>query len=164
MDQNPFAVLTLVAAPAILTNAMSVLALGSGNRMGRVIDRFREILKEVKELEAGSALYRLRLLQMDRLQQRARFLITAMKAFFTALGSFAATTVIAIVGAAVTALASEGVVKITAALALTVGLFGVGNLLFGCVLLVRDSRLAIANLSEDADQLRSESGKPAPPP
>ena len=162
MENNPFAVLTLVAAPAILTNAMSVLALGSGNRVGRVLDRFRELLREIRQLESGSALYRLRRLQLDRLQLRAGYLIRAMKASFAALGSFAATTVVAIVGAAISALGSPGFSRVVAAAALAVGVFGVGNLLFGCVLLVRDSRLAIATLSEDADQLRDEPPK-APP-
>ena len=38
---NPFAVLTAIVAPAILTNASSVLALGTSNRLGRVVDRTR---------------------------------------------------------------------------------------------------------------------------
>ena len=36
---NPFAVLTFIAAPAILTNASSVMALGTSNRFARAIDR-----------------------------------------------------------------------------------------------------------------------------
>ncbi|HZE99006.1 MAG TPA: DUF2721 domain-containing protein [Planctomycetota bacterium] len=156
MDNNPFAVLTLVAAPAILTNAMSVLALGSGNRAGRVMDRFREIMKELKALEPGSEVHAMKLRQLDRLQQRARYLNTAMKAFFTALGSFAATTVVAIVGGAFAEAASRTAVRVSGAVALSVGAFAVGNLVFGCVLLVRDSRLAIANLTEDADLIRSQ--------
>ena len=36
---NPFAVLTAVVAPAILTNACSVLALGTSNRLARVVAR-----------------------------------------------------------------------------------------------------------------------------
>ncbi len=34
---NPFAILTAIVAPAILTNACSVLALGTSNRLGRVV-------------------------------------------------------------------------------------------------------------------------------
>ena len=40
---NPFAVLTAIVAPAILTNASSVLALGTSNRLGRVVDRTRVV-------------------------------------------------------------------------------------------------------------------------
>jgi hypothetical protein len=39
LNDNPFAVLTAVVAPAILTNASSVLSLGTGNRIARVVDR-----------------------------------------------------------------------------------------------------------------------------
>ncbi len=41
IGSNPFAVLTAVVAPAILTNASSVLALGTSNRLARVVDRTR---------------------------------------------------------------------------------------------------------------------------
>jgi hypothetical protein len=160
MEHNPFAVLTLVVAPAILTNAMSILALGCGNRVGRVLDRFRELLRELKVLTPGTSLHRLRLGQVDRLQLRARYLITAMKAFFTALGAFAATTIVAIFGAAFSALGLTGAARIAATAALAVGVFGVGNLILGCVVLVRDSRLAITTLAEDAELLRAESGAP----
>jgi len=40
---NPFGVLTSVVAPAILTNACSVLALGTSNRLARVVDRTRVV-------------------------------------------------------------------------------------------------------------------------
>lgn len=40
---NPFAALTIVAAPAILTNASSVLCLVTGSRLARVMDRARAV-------------------------------------------------------------------------------------------------------------------------
>jgi hypothetical protein len=43
ITDNPFAVLTLIAAPAVFTNASSVLALGTGNRLARVVDRTRPL-------------------------------------------------------------------------------------------------------------------------
>src|SRR5579872_2604204 len=45
VTDNPFAVLTLIAAPAVFTNASSVLSLGTGNRLARVVDRTRELGK-----------------------------------------------------------------------------------------------------------------------
>ena len=36
---DPFSILTIVVAPAVLTNASSVLALGTNNRLARVADR-----------------------------------------------------------------------------------------------------------------------------
>jgi hypothetical protein len=37
ISTNPFAVLTLISAPAVLTNASCVLLFGTGNRYGRAI-------------------------------------------------------------------------------------------------------------------------------
>ena len=44
---NPFAALTIVVAPAILTNASSVLCLGTANRLARVVDRTRVVSAEL---------------------------------------------------------------------------------------------------------------------
>ena len=44
---NPFAALSLNVAPAILTNAFSVLAMSTGNRPARAADRGRELLRLV---------------------------------------------------------------------------------------------------------------------
>ena len=47
LGSNPFGVLTSVVAPAILTNACSVLALGTSNRLARVVDRTRVVAGEL---------------------------------------------------------------------------------------------------------------------
>src|SRR5712692_7320698 len=43
---NPLAVLTLIGAPAVFTNASSVLVLGTGNRLARVVDRTRYLAQQ----------------------------------------------------------------------------------------------------------------------
>jgi len=48
---NPFAVLTAVVAPAVLTNASSVLSLGTANRIGRIVDRTRILTAELRQLD-----------------------------------------------------------------------------------------------------------------
>ena len=50
---NPFAILTFISAPAVLTNASCVLLFGTGNRYGRAIDRMHELYEAV---ESGSKL------------------------------------------------------------------------------------------------------------
>src|SRR6202790_4618608 len=52
---NPFAVLTAVVAPAILTNACSVLALGTSNRLARVVDPARVVARELAAIEPGGS-------------------------------------------------------------------------------------------------------------
>ena len=154
MQDNPFAAMTFIVAPAILTNAMSVLALGSGNRLARALDRFRELAREVEK--AGGPVDPARARRLDRLQRRARCLLRAMQAFFRALGSFAGTTLVAIVGAALASFGYAPASRGAAWLGLAVGSFGVLNLLWGCVLLVRDTRLAVAGLDEEAELLRAK--------
>src|SRR6266536_1293544 len=81
LTDNPFAVLTAVVAPAILTNASSVLCLGTGNRMARVVDRTRVIAAELASLEGGSSEYQVRVRQLERLQLRAQLLLKALRTF-----------------------------------------------------------------------------------
>src|SRR3954468_11632326 len=52
LETNPFAILTFIAAPAILTNASSVLALGTSNRFARTIDRMRAMIR-ILDQKAG---------------------------------------------------------------------------------------------------------------
>ena len=40
---NPFAALTFIAAPALLTNTSSLLLLGTSNRLARAVDRVRAL-------------------------------------------------------------------------------------------------------------------------
>jgi len=48
MDSNPFAILSLIVAPAILTNATSVLVMSTSNRLARGVDRARELSKQLE--------------------------------------------------------------------------------------------------------------------
>src|SRR5690606_2874620 len=97
---NPFAVLTAVVAPAVLTNACSVLCLGTGNRIARVVDRSRIVAKELAGLARDSAENTHWETQLALLQQRAKRLFWALRLLYGALGSFATAALIAIVGAA----------------------------------------------------------------
>src|SRR6185436_3852228 len=90
LTDSPFAVLTTVVAPAILTNASSVLCLGTGNRLARVVDRTRVITTEISALEPTSEDYRFRIRQLERLDMRAQLLYRALRILYASLGAFAA--------------------------------------------------------------------------
>jgi hypothetical protein len=64
-NENPFAVMTLIAAPAIVTNAASVLTLGTGNRLARVVDRSRGLAKILHDLDLYSHDYEVRKRQLE---------------------------------------------------------------------------------------------------
>ena len=51
---DPFSILTVVVAPAVLTNASSVLALGTNNRLARVADRSHIVTAQLAKLEPGA--------------------------------------------------------------------------------------------------------------
>src|SRR5439155_11507520 len=91
VPDNPLAVLTLIAAPAVFTNASSVLALGTGNRLARVVDRTRQLTNQLRDPKSQNrSETEMDLRQINRLEQRADRLVRAMGCFYTAIGSFAA--------------------------------------------------------------------------
>jgi hypothetical protein len=148
--ENPFAVLTAVVAPAILTNACSVLSLGTANRVARVVDRTRVIsdfdaIRDPKHQDHEH--YRS---QLDRLQVRGRLLFRALRLFYFALGAFAASALIAVIGSALTALELDRSFHIGAVVGLGIGAVAVACLATGCALMVRETKLAIESMEEAA--------------
>ena len=79
---DPFSILTVVVAPAVLTNASSVLALGTNNRLARVADRAHVIAAQLAGTKdhAGSAA------ELAVLQTRAELLLRALRCFYSGLG------------------------------------------------------------------------------
>lgn len=154
MTDNPFAVLTAVVAPAILTNASSVLCLGTSNRIARVVDRTRVVAAEIVSFEAGSAEYLLRVNQLERLQARSQLLFRALRITYASLGSFAAAALISVIGSAMAFYELKIVFQAAAVAGLAIGAFGVAGLVFGCVLMVQETRLALQNISEEAEFAR----------
>lgn len=148
--ENPFAVLTAVVAPAILTNACSVLSLGTANRVARVVDRTRVINASLDALDPKHADRSYYVRQLERLDVRGQLLVRALRLFYLALGGFAASALIAVVGSALTAYDMVLSFQIAAGVGLAVGVTAVACLVTGCALMVRETKLAIDNMSEAA--------------
>jgi hypothetical protein len=148
---NPFAVLTAIVAPAVLTNACSVLALGTGNRIARVVDRTRLVGQELGSMRSGSVEYRSHLVQLEDLQARAQFLLRALRLFYASLGAFAAAALISVLGSALAFYDWQLAFKAAAAAGLGAGVFAVGGVVAGCSLLMREVRLAIKTTTEEAE-------------
>ena len=157
---NPFAVLTAVVAPAILTNASSVLALGTSNRLARVVDRTRVVAKELAALEPGAPHHQSWAAQLERLQVRAQLLVKALRAFYLSLGLFATAALVSVVGSLVTYYSQKFLFGLTAGLALLTGAIAVVGLATGCALMVHETRLAVQNLAEEAKIQTSPSRAP----
>jgi hypothetical protein len=152
---NPFAVLTAVVAPAILTNACSVLALGTSNRLARVVDRTRVVARELAALEPGDSShsqsdYGSWAAQLTGLQARTRLLVKALRVIYGSLGLFATAALVSVVGSIVTYYGQRVLFQVTAGLALLAGAVAVVGLASGCALMVHETRIAVDNLAEEA--------------
>jgi len=154
--ESPFAVLTLIAAPAVFTNASSVLALGTGNRLARVVDRTRQLARELHGgAEAHAEVRDLWVRHLSRLEQRGNLLVRAMSFFYTSIGCFAAASVVSILGASVVSTSYKWPFEVIVAISFVAGVVGFIGLAVGCSLLVNETRLALRSLSEEAELARS---------
>jgi hypothetical protein len=147
---NALAVLTAMITPAVLISACGALIFSTGTRLGRVIDRVRFLAAKFEELarnpEADEmAADRRSLLfgQLDRQMSRARLIQRAMVAFYTALGTFVATTVAIAV--------TSSVARNFTWIGVVLGLAGAMFMLYGSVLLIIESRLALAAVLSEMD-------------
>ena len=148
---NPLAVLTGVVAPAVLTNACSVLALGTGNRIARVVDRTRVVSAQFAALAPGSAEHDAHIRQLERLRVRAHLLLRALRLFYAALGSFASAALISVVGAGLAVLDQRAAFHVSAIIGLVAGTLAAAALVIGCTLMVGETRLALQSITEEAE-------------
>jgi len=151
LGNNPFAVLTAIVAPAILTNASSVLALGTSNRLGRVVDRTRVVYGDLAATVPGSVEHKEWTGQLASLRVRAQMLLTALRLFYAALGFFAASALVS-VGGSIAAFYGERLwFEVAAGLAVLTGASAVVGLAVGCTLMVHETRLAVQSLAAEAE-------------
>lgn len=154
---NPFALLTFIAAPAILTNASSVMGLGTSNRFARAVDRVRSLSAAIRnDPDPQSAASQLAQRQLHSVQRRALLLVRALSAFYVSVGSFAGASLVSLLGAAFVMLGHGVLRSIALALAFCAGVAGVGGLVVGCGLLVMETRLTLRILSEEIRALTPE--------
>jgi hypothetical protein len=149
--ENPFAIITLIAAPAVFTNASSVLALGTGNRLARVVDRTRYLARELHSGSERDESTRLWVNHLSRLQKRGALLVRAMSFFYGSIGAFAAASLVSILGASLAGSGSRYSFAASEAISFIAGAVGFVGLVVGCALLVRETRLALLTVSEEAE-------------
>lgn len=171
-DSNPFEVLSLFVAPAILTNAASLLTMSTANRLARAVDRARELAKQLEnaaDLTTPAAVRRLT--ELTSAEQRATLLVTSLQRFYVAMGGFALATLVSLVGAVLAPVAGEVVVASLEVAGVAAAVVAVGGLVQGSITLVRETRIALNVLQERAAQIQSRAafdasidrGGPLPP-
>ncbi len=158
LTNNPFAVLTFIAAPAILTNATSVLAMSTINRMLRTRDRMHELLKE--SADPATSQEPQFVAKANRVEQQAVLLLSALRWIYVALGAFAAASLVTLLGALVGEWGHESLIRAIIGVGLLLGFVGVGGLMGGCVHLFHATQLSLVNIREEVALIRVRRERP----
>lgn len=152
---NPLAILTFIAAPAVLTNATSVLAMSTSNRFGRNVDRSRALIKILEDPALPPDERTVHRQLLDWLEDRLAMLMRAMSLFYFSIGCFAAGSLTSLLGAIVAPTNHPYVLSVVLGVALLAGVAGLCGLIWGGALLVRETRLALATIRREMRMYRA---------
>lgn len=160
-QSNPFAVLSLIVAPAILTNASSVLAMSTSNRLARAVDRARELARQLEDTthpdpspDEESRESARRLHELSATEDRAVLLMRVLQSFYVSLGGFAVAVLSSLLGAVISLFRGGYVTGFLEVVAVAAGALAVGSLVRGSALLVRETSIAVGILHERAESAR----------
>ena len=155
-DANPFAVLSLIVAPAILTNAVSVLIMSTSTRLARAVDRARELSVYLEGAnDPGAVDSDRRLGELTATEKRAMLLLRALRHYYASLGGFALATLLSLLGAVLVSLGASVVVPALEVLAVSTGVIAVTTLVVGSLSLVHETRIAVHVLRAGASDIRA---------
>jgi hypothetical protein len=154
--------LTAMVTPTLLISATGSLVLSTSTRLGRVVDRVRELEKRLSELileedHSKIPLYEQRLDTivnlLDKVTSRARILQQAMSYFYYGLGFFILTSVTIALAAFFTQYRW---------IPIPVGVVGIFFLFIGGILMLKETRMATATINVEMDFTWTLANKVAP--
>jgi hypothetical protein len=143
--------LTAMVTPTLLISATGSLVLSTSTRLGRVIDRVRELEVRLSELiltedKTIIPLYEKRLDTvvhlLDKVTSRARILQKAMGAFYYGLGFFILTSV---------TIAVAAFFNTYRWIPIPVGITGIFFLFYGSIQMLRETRMATETVNAEMD-------------
>jgi threonine dehydratase len=155
MAQTPLELLTAIAAPALITNASSVLVLSTSNRFARAVDRSRTVAANLAKALPDADDRKWLAKEHGVATQRTRTLVRALTSFYLAVGSFAFGSFAGLVGTGLATLGREGLEPLATAVALIAVTIGTLAIAAGAALLVHETQLAIRGLALEANGLRA---------
>ncbi len=147
--------LTAMVTPTLLISATGSLVLSTSTRLGRVIDRVRELERRLNELilvenKDDVPLFDKRIDTvvnlLDKVTSRARILQKALGAFYYGLSFFMLTSVTI----AIVALASN-VFRSYRWMPIPIGVIGILCLFYGAMLMLRETRMATVTVNSEMD-------------
>lgn len=143
--------LTAMVTPALLISATGSLVLSTSTRLGRVVDRVRQLEERLSDLiysedKDDVPLYDKRVEVivdlLDKVTSRARILQRAMAMFYYGLGMFVLTSV---------TIAVTAIVNKYQLLPIPIGITGIMFLFWGTLLMLRETRVATATVNAEMD-------------
>ncbi len=143
--------LTAMVTPALLISATGSLVLSTSTRLGRVVDRVRQLEERLGDIiytenKSEIPLYEKRVEVivdlLDKVTSRARILQRAMQAFYFGLGMFVLTSV---------TIAIAAFFSTYRWVPIPVGIVGIMFLFWGSVLMLRETRMATATVNAEMD-------------
>lgn len=143
--------LTAMVTPALLISATGSLVLSTSTRLGRVVDRVRQLEERLSDLIYAEnkdevPLYDKRVEVivdlLDKVTTRSRILQRAMQAFYYGLGFFVATSV---------TIAVAAIFNTARWVPIPIGIVGIMFLFWGSVLMLRETRMATATVNAEMD-------------
>jgi len=132
--------------PAVLISACGTLIVSTSTRLGRLVDRVRELNTLVAHLSTQSPSGNNRAQRTEYARQlvaharRGQLVQRGLAALYVALGCFVA---------AMVSIWLVGVVAVAAAFPSGFGVAGTLALLYGCLLLITEVRLALKSVNEE---------------
>jgi len=143
--------LTAMVTPAFLISATGSLVLSTSTRLGRVVDRVRDLEKRLGELiyvedKSEVPLYEKRVEVvvdlLDKVTSRSRILQRAMGMFYYGLMFFILTSV---------SIAVAGLFDVYRWLPIPIGVVGIMFLFYGSLLMLKETRMATATVNAEMD-------------
>jgi len=143
--------LTAMVTPTLLISATGSLVLSTSTRLGRVVDRARELEKRLGEMiyvedKSEVPLYEKRVEVivdlLDKVTSRSRLLQRAMATFYYGLGFFILTSV---------TIAIAGFFSSYRLLPIPIGVIGIMFLFYGSLLMLKETRMATATINAEMD-------------
>lgn len=157
LQTNPFTSLTFIVAPAVLTNASAVLALSTSNRFARAIDRARELATRIENNpDLGKTKTQRLGRELTLSETRALLLLRALRSFYLSMASFALVALVSLSGSTLLSITPAVVDRCFSVLAIGVGAVAVFGLVYGSILLLRETRMVVNIIQERIAHIRKK--------
>jgi len=148
LTQSSFGIVTFIAAPALLTNASSVLAMSTVNRMLATRELMHKLYTRSEEgKQSGKEAAHL-LLTVNRVEKQAELLFRALRNIYMALAAFACATLVTLLGAVSATFQNSVLLQLLVVVGVALGFFGVGGLAMGCGKLFQATQLSLLNIHD----------------